>query len=244
MADRPILFSGPMVRALLAGRKTQTRRVLKIDTPTDADEVFYWPREGRAKVVARYGDNVAEEGIWARKASTNLDHDGDNHWGELANGYIRYLGRSRIEVGDRLWVRETWASLDRLTHNDPGTQALANNGFYAACQGTVEGEITRWTPAIHMPRRASRLTLAVTDVRVERLQDISEEDARAEGVESDSDGWRDYQMPHTQCCGSARDSYRSLWNSLNADRGYGWDANPWVVAVTFTVGKHNIDEAR
>jgi hypothetical protein len=93
-----------------------------------------------------------------------------------------------------------------------------------------------------MPRWASRLTLTVTDVRVQRVQEISEADAVAEGVESDSDGWRDYQMPNTQCCGTALESFRTLWDSLNAPRGYGWDANPFVAAYTFTVARQNIDQ--
>ena len=91
-----------------------------------------------------------------------------------------------------------------------------------------------------MPRWASRLTLIVTDVRVQRLQDISEADARDEGVECDSDGWRDYMMPTTQCCGSARNSFATLWDSLNAERAP-WSSNPWVVAVTFRPVLGNID---
>lgn len=248
MADRPILFSGPMVRALLAGRKTQTRRVLKIDTPTDADEVFYWPREGRAKVVARYGDNVAEEGIWARKVSTNLDHDGDNHWGELANGYVRFLGRSRIEVGDRLWVREAWRSFRRSDHLPPH-EMKPQTIWYEADGGDGqlphhESAFGRLRPSMYMPRWASRLTLIVTEVRIERLQQITSEDALAEGIVrhgrfyglEDAD-WDDAVL-------DPREAFGSLWERINGKRGCGWYVDPLVTAVTFTVGKHNIDEAQ
>jgi hypothetical protein len=168
MTDRPILFSGPMVRALLEGRKTQTRRV--------------------------------------HKAPTGLEH--------LAGSVL-----PRFEVGDRLWTRETWA---------PKT-----NGFlYGAdwLPSAYDG-LKPWRPSIFMPRRASRLTLTVTDVRVQRVQDISATDAEEEGVRCD-------MSPRTFV-----DHFHRLWDSLNASRGYGWEANPWVVALTFTVARQNIDAA-
>ncbi len=92
-----------------------------------------------------------------------------------------------------------------------------------------------WRSSMFMPRWASRLTLIVEDVRVERLQDISETDALAEGVQRDSDGWRDYQMPQTQCCATAKASYQTLWDEINGDGA--WAANPWVAAYTFRVIK-------
>ena len=100
-------------------------------------------------------------------------------------------------------------------------------------------ELRKKRPSIHMPRWASRLTLTVTEVGVQRLQDISEADAVAEGCECDVDGWRDYLFPSTQCCGTARESYRTLWNSLHGPDA--WDLNPWVAAYTFTVHRCNID---
>jgi hypothetical protein len=113
-----------------------------------------------------------------------------------------------------------------LTWYDPDTESTLDN--------------PPWIPSIHMPRWASRLTLTVTDVRVQRLHEISDDDAVAEGCECDSDGWRDYLFPSTQCCGTARDSYRTLWNSLHGPDA--WDANPWVVAVSFSVQHGNIDQ--
>ena len=98
----------------------------------------------------------------------------------------------------------------------------------------------KWTPSIHMPRHHSRLTLEITDIRAERLQDISEEDAKAEGVLRDSDGWRDYIMPCTQCCATACDSYKTLWTSINVPES--WTANPWVWVVSFRPHLINVDQ--
>ncbi|MBN9272841.1 MAG: hypothetical protein J0J15_21885, partial [Mesorhizobium sp.] len=104
-----------------------------------------------------------------------------------------------------------------------------------------------WRPSIHLPRWASRLTLTVTDVRVQRLQDISEEDAQAEGCIKLKVTGRAAEFTGSQYLGlhwpSCRAWYRDLWDSLNVARGFGWDANPWVVAVTFAVAHRNIDSA-
>jgi hypothetical protein len=193
VSDKPILFSAPMVRALIAGRKSQTRRIIKRQSALDA--------------IATFGPEFL-----------------------LVPGNADLV---RFAKGDRLWVRETWAPLDRLTHNDPGTTALAERGFYKADNSTIEGSISRWTPAIHMPRWASRLTLTVTDVRVQRLQDISEEDAIAEGSQEPS------LVPIVGGCWSERQVYANLWNHINGAGS--WDANPWVVAVSFTTERRNID---
>lgn len=199
MTDRPILFSAPMVRAILEGRKTQTRRVFVPPPPFAA------------------GDDITVQ---------------------LATGSIA----PRHKVGDRLWVREAWAPLAALTHGDPGVQALADRGFYRADNSTVEGEISRWRPSIHMPRWASRITLEVTGVKVERLQDISEADAIAEGIDDVTAEiaprdkslrfWRRYRdggwNGYVDC---PIGSYASLWTEINGDGS--WEANPWVVAIAF-----------
>ncbi|MRN43432.1 MULTISPECIES: hypothetical protein [unclassified Brucella] len=206
--DHPILFSGPMVRANLDGRKTITRRILKPQPQPD----------------------MALIGVYAPRLTAVFGYTTPNADCKIA---LRYM------PGDRLWVREAWAPLSALTHNDPGAQALADRGFYRADNGTVDGEISRWRPSIHMPRWASRLTLIVTGVKIQRLQDISEEDAIAEGVERDSDGWRDYLMPHTQCCTNATDSFHTLWDHINGPGA--WAANPWVVAYSYRAISKNID---
>jgi hypothetical protein len=209
MTDRPILFSGPMIRALLDDRKTQTRRLFK-------------------------GIEQMPNGTWHIFGGMIgvAEPDVPKH----APDYVR------IQVGDRLWVRETWQALSFGDYQP--TKSSQSEVRYAATDPCADLDAEArgypWRPSIFMPRWASRLTLIVTDVRVERLQDVSEEDAKAEGIEQDSDGWRDYLMPHTQCCGNPIDSYRTLWDHINGAGA--WDANPWVAAYSFSVIKQNIDQ--
>lgn len=213
MADLPILFSGAMVRALLreieqrGTGKTQTRRIIN-PQPT-SHMPGYWRWDGPYHGFIQSSED------------------------DLAHNLLVHA--ARYDVGDRLYVRETWAPLDALTHSDPGVQALANRGFFRADESTVEEEISRWRPGIHMPRWASRITLIVTDVRVQRLQEISTADAVAEGALSPpfSDQFADVH---------AIEMFRCLWDSLNADRGYGWEANPWVCAISFRPIAGNIDQ--
>ena len=214
MADRPIIFSAPMVRALLEGRKTQTRRVLK-------------PQPDFRGGAGDYHD--AEEWGWE-------DEDG-YHVSVLdiaPNGYRRC---------DRLYVREAHALVPATAYrmSKGVTQAVDPSDRDRACVYREGWErcAPRWRPSIHMPRWASRLTLTVTDVRVQRLQDISEADAVAEGVIHDSfGGWRGHEG--TIGYPTAIWAYHHLWNSLHGPGA--WDANPWVVAVTFTVQCGNIDQ--
>lgn len=234
MADRPILFSGPMVRALLAGRKTKTRRVVKLDVPADADEVFFWSGEDLRRKGWR---NVSEPGLWARKNGRD--------------GYIKFIGRCPYGVpGDRLWVREAWAvkRFEPCLDHERDWQELCgatvryladgaeivHPGDRVTGQGIYRGPVEKGRPSIHMPRWASRLTLEITDVRVERLQDISEADALAEGIEQRGIEfgvpglWRRPEGPH-----SAAAAYADLWETINGKGS--WAANPWVWVVTFEV---------
>lgn len=196
MSDKPILFSGPMVRAILDGSKTQTRRVLK---PTEA--AFEAPKFRR---------------------------------------------------GDRLWVRETWQGLSFGDYIP--TKSHVCDLRYAATDPLRDSDKDvrgyPWCPSIHMPRWASRLTLIVEDVRVQRLQDITEADAMAEGGIAESgeapcgEGycdafWVNHGQEHGNSFDSARDSFRDLWNSINGPEA--WDANPWVAAYTFRAIRANID---
>lgn len=221
MTDRPILFSGSMVRALLEGRKTQTRRVLKPQPP-----------------------------VGARYSGVHFASDEAPTWFFNSPVGPRKV-RQAFEDGDRLWVREAWrtSSWDDV-FSPAGLQPDSTSWRYEADGVTSHDDIAsygRLRVSMHMPRWASRLTLIVTDVRVQRLQEISEADAVAEGIEPDDDGlsvWRCYAPePKLQDYWlSPTESYRTLWNSLNAHRGYGWEANPWVAAVTFDVVKANIDQ--
>lgn len=200
MAERPILFSGPMVRALLAGTKTQTRRAVK---PQPAGE---WAAPGRTSCP--YG-----------------------------------------QLGDRLWVRETWADLT-ATHGQRWEKRNPVTGLYERGQhpffwyaadgdqpdlGGGERNPERWRPSIHMPRHACRLVLEVTGVRVERLQAISEDDALAEGI--DTEGHDYLTGERWKAAGSAlspeRYAFASLWRRINGQAS--WDANPWVWVVEFKV---------
>ncbi|RVO30329.1 hypothetical protein [Sinorhizobium meliloti] len=212
MTDHPILFSAPMVRALLDGRKTQTRRIIK------------------PQPVSPYLEN----GDW---------------WDETAPGTATPMVL-KAYAGDRLWVKETHAHVGDNGDDHMACPDLTRLVYYRA--DDVQPELSRWRPSIFMRRQDSRLTLLVTDVRVERLQDISEEDAIAEGVERLHSGFYPYgiatfmttfvdgrEVP-AQCCTNARDSYQLLWDHING-RG-AWDANPWVAAYTFTVIKQNIDQ--
>lgn len=219
MTDRPIIFSGPMVRALLEGRKTQTRRVL--NPQPDAGQFF-----GRMTYVE------AQNLLICRNATG-----------------MRQDIRIPYAPGDRLYVREAF-SYDRLDVDRDGTLPP----WYWADGNPDWGDWTRPKPSIHMPRWASRLTLTVTEVRVQLLQEISEADAVAEGVEPLHTGFFPYgittfmttfigdrEVP-AQCCRTARKSYEMLWNSLHGPDA--WDANPWVGAVSFSVQKENIDATR
>lgn len=156
--ERPILFSGPMVRAIIEGRKTQTRRIVKPQPTFDGK----W---------------------WVHKGYACNDED------EFRGGLPFFSDCPYGHVGDRLWVRETWAQVEgppgviHVGHVLYRADACDNSGkrWSSVRPGDPDGEV-RWKPSIHMPRWASRLTLDVTGIRAERLQDISEEDAIAEGV--------------------------------------------------------------
>jgi hypothetical protein len=213
MSDRPIIFSGPMVRALLDGRKTQTRRILKPQPVHDAAFVTLVP-----------------DGRWV---SSDV-------WG------YGYLIDVPYSYGDRLWVREALDLGDRGCPIGHATYEADDADVDLRPDGAAVwagGYKRRKVPSIHMPRWASRLTLTVADVRVQRLHYISEEDAVAEGVESGitSRGrmWKAYGEPPNSWVESARLSFARLWESIHGPGA--WGANPWVVALTFTVEKRNID---
>lgn len=194
MKERPILFSAPMIRAILDGRKTQTRRVAK-----DFEEA-------------------------------ELSHCNTVKYAKLKGKKITWYEAVEScpygQPGDRLWVRETY-------------------NFYNA-YSNLKGHITykeddpeapvRWRSSIHMPRWASRILLEITDVRVERLQEISDKDAIAEGIEPIRIGsfktFKDYGLKAGEL--APRMSFNSLWNTLNKpENPEGWNTNPWVWVISF-----------
>jgi hypothetical protein len=225
MADRPILFSGQMVRALLEGRKFQTRRVL--NTATIKEAVL--KSAAAPRLAPKRGYPRQDGRLWQFRA-------GD---------YNAYSAAFSVPyaVGDRLYVREAWRTATHLDRISPKMLPVDTPVFYEAdAGGEAVGATGKFRQGMHMPRWASRITLTITDVHVQRLQEISSSDAKAEGIEyrqMDVFGMDRIEREHFyQGC------FSYLWNSINADRGYSWDVNPWVVAVTFTVERRNIDQAR
>ena len=202
MKESPILFSAPMVRALLAGTKTQTRRIFKPDRMT-------WDANGRYTTHAMRGGELSITGSGPFKPSSWLH-------------YCPYG-----QPGDRLWVRETFARIDGQTRPwiETDYQATYTHGDRL---GDTLGIKKRWTPSIHMPRHASRITLEVTGVRVERLQDIDLADALAEGI-SDTGALILDSAGNEQ--GGPIAEYAVLWEQINGTGS--WDANPWVWVLDF-----------
>lgn len=189
MKERPILFKDEMIRAILEGRKTQTRRVVKL------------PK---------------------------------NHvWGSFSVDKLRCpYGKP----GDRLWVRETWRHIDGGVMCDAAggvIDAFEPETIYRADRKNLN---RRWKPSIHMPRWASRIMLEITGVRVERLRDISYQDAQAEGVQTETaDPWFYHISTERNVYDFAADepqgSFRKLWESINGAGS--WNKNPWVWVVEF-----------
>jgi hypothetical protein len=222
MTDKPILFSTPMVRALLRGDKTQTRRVLSLRGFRDFSEFGPSDTPGYDWHFRR------ADGCWCDFTAADLP--------------LAYT------IGDRLWVKETWF-FQNVDGADCTTERLAAGQSKPAIGYIADGigfGGQRKKPSIFMPRWASRLTLTVTDVRAERLQDISEEDAIAEGIEplTGSEGPNHYTI-HIPGFGSfnaptAKETFQMLWCYINGPDA--WEANPWVVALTFDVDQRNIDQ--
>lgn len=222
--ERPILFSGPMVTAILAGQKTQTRRVIK-------GQALEWlaPDMFMPEFVA-----------------------------DPENGLCPYG-----QPGDRLWVRETWHDFGRWAllmfaeGDDPSDYEWRSADFperirYAADDPTDLVDMNgpdyprlyhRKMASIHMPRKASRLSLEVVSVRVERLQAITVADVVAEGIDLDGEHADDFlNAEHAQAGGLSIPCdhpevypFVRLWDSINAKRGHAWDTNPWVWVVEFKV---------
>jgi len=194
MKERPILFSAPMVRAILEGRKTQTRRVCK-PQPEFNDNAGFILADRRGGKWA-YGKGV-------------------DHAGTVRNfAHKCPYGKQ----GDLLWVRETFAKNEVMPIND----RPYGDFIYRADlnERGVSKWAANWKPSIHMPRVASRITLEITGIRVEQLQDISGPDCWAEGITHDSE-------KH----GSVTHTYQDLWVSINGQNS--WASNPWVWVIKF-----------
>jgi hypothetical protein len=216
--ERPIIFSGPMVRAILDGRKTQTRRVVRgIQSPEMADRFM-----------------VAADGSGDIKFVHDLS-------ASTAMSVSEWLRCPYGQPGDHLWVRETWGlppSYDPARHGDLKSKPTIGPVCYGADYTSVRGGLrpawdgAKWRSPIHMPRWASRLTLEITDVRVERLQAISEADAAAEGIDPVPCEAASIVFGTYKARFRFRDGFRSAWDSINGNRAP-WDSNPFVWALTF-----------
>lgn len=227
--EKPILFSGEMVRAILDGRKVQTRRVVKLPA--------------RLTDRGKYASNI--------KMCTNVS----GHWSAYDSNNNLTKSWEMIKTpygktGDRLWVRETWKPLRlRTPEQEEKIKAWFEKGdhsnfmneqdewapmpdgemsaMYAADFGDwaydIDSDLKPWKPSIFMPRWASRINLEITGVRVERLQEISEADAKAEGVDA---------IPSAPAALTHRTSFAGLWNKINGKK-HPWESNSWVWVVEF-----------
>jgi hypothetical protein len=218
MKSKPIIMTGDSVSKILSGVKTQTRRVVKLKHNglsypfLDGDDWYFWEGQG-----------------WQR------DH--------ILRGPVKCpYGK----VGDNLWVKEGWAAEKEFDHLKPSLITFPYNKdedpvWYKADKETVgfygAEKMGKWRSPLFMPKRVSRLTLEMTDIGIERLQDISEEDAKAEGCAAYGPGLCTENPDDYTGCYSAKTNFKDLWDEINAKRGYSWNSNPWVWRVEFKVKK-------
>ena len=228
MKERPILFSGAMVRAILAGTKTQTRRVMAPQPEFDRDRQ-QWSRTSSRGAARWTGDRPLVAALWGLRGECPFGSD-----------------------GDRLWVREAHAfeashapdEYPRVFYAATGTARYHDGASISPGEEESARYEGRWRPSIHMPRWASRITLEVTEVRVERLNEISEADAKAEGVVLKVTKERHpcVRVPSPYAPGRPLSEwtvadywiaeYAALWDDINGKRAP-WASNPWVWVVAF-----------
>jgi hypothetical protein len=210
MKEKPILFSGPMVRALLEKRKTQTRRVIKPQPhfPFGVKRIVLVPDPWHDSAFA----GTPAEGM-GNKGPVEMQFHCEDFAGNLV---ARWDGKCPYAIGQRLWVRETWAAPWGRDYKFPSGESGI---LYRADNSTSFPNDGHWKPSIFMPRWASRIDRVVTGIRAERLQDISEEDAFDEGC---------FALGDCDC--TAKVQYQNLWDSING-KTYPWASNPclWVI---------------
>ena len=208
MAIKPILFNTDMVRAILDGRKTVTRRLIK-KLPDDA-EFSGWLLDSTCQEDAK---DIGSAGFKTLKQPT-----------EKAGCLFV---KPPYQTGDILYVRETWHKYKKRVGKGEGCHIAEFYGYRASIANSEDAN-EPWHPSIHMPKEAARIWLKVTDVRVERLQEVTSEKICREGVE--------VEYPHMMNGEEKRYAFSTLWNSTvkksDLDR-YGWDANPWVWIIEF-----------
>jgi hypothetical protein len=212
--ERPILFNGEMVRAILDGRKTQTRRVIRPQPPEwcrladiEGPELYTPARVGASGEI-----EPADREVYGV-------YDVDGEWGAVFP-----YGRP----WDRLWVREAF---------NPHYGGYKKPAYRADWEKTPpDPDLVpepKWKPSIHMPRWASRIDLEIIKIEIQRIQNIEEREVWAEGVKR-PDWWDDLD-PHIDPETAAREKYARVWDKIYAKRGYTWSSNPWVWVITFRV---------
>ncbi|MGR6617687.1 hypothetical protein ACU6QK_15825 [Pseudomonas rhodesiae] len=223
--ERPILFSAPMVRAILEGRKTVTRRVCKPQPSANAhttcasgNPMGAWWETGKDINRCPYGK--PGDGLWVRETWSDVNLQGAPGIAYRADGDVRDL------MEDASFLDEDGA----FNYDDPRSKPY---NFACWSEDLLGGKEGRWRPSIHIPRWASRILLEITAVRVERLQDISEDQAKAEGVRLYTDHAELGEWWHVDgidtYSADPRKSFELLWSSVGGD----WVANPWVWVVEF-----------
>jgi len=223
--ERPIIFSGEMVKAILDGRKTQTRRPIKPQPELDVCRGWWWKGKCYGIIASLYGNKLPVAKL-AQDMRTACPY----------------------QIGDILWVKETWRVVSEGNYCVEGkTVRILHIEYKSGWDGKRYSQKTfqfvlpddkdklcnykvgEWRSPIFMPRWASRIKLEVTDIWVERVQEISSEDIHKEGI----DRWEDYQNGKHISVYQARGRFKALWDSLWAKKGFGWNVNPWVWAIAF-----------
>lgn len=215
ITERGMIFNGEMVRAILDGRKTQTRRIMKPQPEPCPRGGHWWP------------SNVFKTMLHVEEEMQN----GKGGWGGLVGDACPFG-----DVGDRIWVRETWAEAGASAPDLKLYRANYPEHVPSIYENVPPAEEIRWTPSIHMPRTASRIQMEITDVRVERLNAISEEDAEAEGIDMealyDSQDCYDCIADHNMTGRpTVTGAFKYLWESIYGEEG--WKSNPWVWVIEF-----------
>ncbi|MFV5219901.1 hypothetical protein ACJ42X_019080 [Klebsiella pneumoniae] len=243
MKERGMIFNGEMVRAILDGRKTQTRREVKLNLDIACLATTY---DWATSLAANHYQGLTEEQIQQKAESLR----GVIHPVILANGQMVSIICPHGKPGDRIWVRETWQAIhdycDENGHVDERRYARSiprhRGNYWHPVYEEAWGNESRenrdfpWRPSIHMPRWASRILLEITDVRVERLNAISEEDAEAEGIDMealyDSQDCYDCIANHNMTGRpTVTGAFKYLWESIYGEEG--WKSNPWVWVIEF-----------
>lgn len=232
--ERPIIFNTDMVKAILGGRKMQTRRIIKPQPTPEPDRFEY---------------NIFGNELWFPTSRSGKVCIYDKSYYQCPYG----------KIGDRLWVREMWYAefykaedIDgpsygyyEITNEDRMKELCTGIWYKSTFKIDIGNYIEKWTPSIFMPRWASRIDLEITDIRVERVQDIKPEDCEAEGImgETKASPVRGLSYEIYKCQGltysTPRIAFENLWDSINAKRGYGWEVNPFVWCISFKKGVVN-----